>query len=556
MLCCNALWQGDRDKLHLPFPPLRLCHTRTWEQNFPFASHGLPCIYQVWFFGKYDAPWLSIPCMAEQCSATLGGEYSCGAGMLPMWNRTLSSVVNFYYSLRGTTLSWMMGTGLNRLAEGEDVWLLGKCYHFDKHSEVSTTNMLRALQTVPWFTYRKRFEAIPTSSYTTDAGWGCMMRTGQMLLAYVFLRHYLSGDWRYDENEEENFLHCRIMSWFCDTSLAPYSIHNICLAGQEHGGVKVGTWFAPSTLSHVIKRLVQHNNSQLHFDQFHVYVGQHATIYKEEVERTCSHAPAGSSGKTPPATDPDTSVPQDQSASKDLPFSPGTPQSDKNTPATVNPDTGILQDQSTSKDLPHSPGTPQSETSEGSVLCIPSSVPDLPTDCRSDSFDDNDSTAPLKPVELTDFSSISSAQNTPGSSNTTSHEAGQWSPVVIMVPVMLGLREINSLYFSVLLQCFQFPQFVGVVGGKHRYSLYFVGTQGDNLIYLDPHLEVRAAMLSTTSRASEHLHTHAVRMLNITNLDPSMVINFYCRTREDFEDFVQRAEELAKSTDNPIFNVY
>ena len=42
-----------------------------------------------------------------------------------------------------------------------------------------------------WFSYRKGFVAIGDSSYTTDKGWGCMLRCGQMLLAQALINLHL-----------------------------------------------------------------------------------------------------------------------------------------------------------------------------------------------------------------------------------------------------------------------------------------------------------------------------------------------------------------------------
>jgi len=39
-----------------------------------------------------------------------------------------------------------------------------------------------------WFTYRKDLARIEPSFYTCDSGWGCMMRTGQSLLAQAFVQ--------------------------------------------------------------------------------------------------------------------------------------------------------------------------------------------------------------------------------------------------------------------------------------------------------------------------------------------------------------------------------
>ena len=43
-----------------------------------------------------------------------------------------------------------------------------------------------------WFSYRRDFERIEPSYFTTDVGWGCMLRTAQMLLAQAFSSLLLS----------------------------------------------------------------------------------------------------------------------------------------------------------------------------------------------------------------------------------------------------------------------------------------------------------------------------------------------------------------------------
>lgn len=80
-----------------------------------------------------------------------------------------------------------------------------------------------------WFTYRKGFEPLKSSSSTSDAGWGCMIRTGQMLLHEAIRRH-TGGEKRVD--------------LFLDRPEAPFGIHRISEAGLSLGK-RPGEWYGP-----------------------------------------------------------------------------------------------------------------------------------------------------------------------------------------------------------------------------------------------------------------------------------------------------------------------
>lgn len=55
-------------------------------------------------------------------------------------------------------------------------------------NQVTLQKFISDYQSRVWFTYRKDMARIEPSYYTSDAGWGCMMRTGQSLLAQAFVQ--------------------------------------------------------------------------------------------------------------------------------------------------------------------------------------------------------------------------------------------------------------------------------------------------------------------------------------------------------------------------------
>jgi len=125
-----------------------------------------------------------------------------------------------------------------------------------------------------WMTYRSNFPPIPKSSdpaaasamsfttklrnlanqggFTSDTGWGCMIRSGQSLLANSIALQRLGRGWRKGENESG---HKEILSLFADTPEAPFSIHKFVEHGAQACGTYPGEWFGPSATARCIHAL-------------------------------------------------------------------------------------------------------------------------------------------------------------------------------------------------------------------------------------------------------------------------------------------------------------
>ncbi|KAF9946605.1 Cysteine protease atg4c, partial [Modicella reniformis] len=112
-----------------------------------------------------------------------------------------------------------------------------------------------------WFTYRKDLARIEPSFYTCDSGWGCMMRTGQSLLAQAFAQVLLGREWRahLPQTPHTERRYSEILSWFVDDPEFPYSIHRIAKAGLALDK-RIGEWFGPSTVAHAFQRLSQRHD--------------------------------------------------------------------------------------------------------------------------------------------------------------------------------------------------------------------------------------------------------------------------------------------------------
>ncbi|KAI8144537.1 hypothetical protein BJV82DRAFT_607635 [Fennellomyces sp. T-0311] len=73
--------------------------------------------------------------------------------------------------------------------------------------------------------------------------------------------------------------------------------------------------------------------------------------------------------------------------------------------------------------------------------------------------------------------------------------------------------------------------------------------QGNDLIYMDPHFSRPALETKPLNEYDPEslgtYHCTIPRKIHISHLDPSMLLGFYCRTRDEFDAFCDHITQIA-----------
>lgn len=307
-----------------------------------------------------------------------------------------------------------------------------------------------------WMTYRKDFPAmksdIKTSSplgsgssvinYTSDCGWGCMIRSGQMLLAQALVAHFLGRSWRYDIESQlfsttEDHIHRKIIRWFGDqrSRNSPFSIHKMVELGKKNGK-KIGEWYSPGNIAHVLKEAVKlASKENIDLASFHVYVAVDCTIYNQDIFDECY-------------SQENQTVPWQQSSS-----------------------------------------------------------------------------------------SSQQQQNQKKSSPTKQKKITTWKHLILLIPLRLGQDKLNPIYGECIKAMLSLEWCIGIIGGRPKHSLYFIGYQEDKLIHLDPHYCQDVVDVNMENFPLSSFHCRSARKMKISKMDPSCCIGFYIPSRTEYDRF-------------------
>lgn len=388
--------------------------------------------------------------------------------------------------------SWALKSKTS-FSRNSPVLLLGKYYHFKAEDEDSPTEeacceaadedfvmgnveaFRRDFASRVWLTYREEFPPLLGSTLTSDCGWGCMLRAGQMMLAQALVLHLLGRDWTWSEAltlqpldtetwttsaakrlvasleaslqgspgsshltssekstvqglgpaEEadahlKDMYHRTLVSWFGDSPSAQLGIHRLVHLGLTMGK-KAGDWYGPAIVAHILKKAVEEAIDPV-LAGITAYVSQDCTVYSADVvDCHRAHGAGQDSGATPP---------------------------------------------------PHAEPSPD------------------PPEGRT---------------------------------------------VIIFIPVRLGGERTNPEYINFVKNILSLDYCLGIIGGKPKQACYIVGFQDDSLIYMDPHYCQSFVDVSTSKFPLQSYHCPSPKKMPFSKMDPSCTIGFYSRSIQDFE---------------------
>lgn len=126
-----------------------------------------------------------------------------------------------------------------------------------------------------------------------------------------------------------------------------------------------------------------------------------------------------------------------------------------------------------------------------------------------------------------------------GKGKSDNSEEVEWKPLIILVPVKVGMETVHPTYIPSLESIFMIPQNIGVVGGKPYSSFYFIAGQGEVLHFLDPHY-VQEFVPIPPDLESYEIRTWTdpeIRWIKATNVDATFSIGFFIRDKMDFVRF-------------------
>lgn len=126
---------------------------------------------------------------------------------------------------------------------------------------------------------------------------------------------------------------------------------------------------------------------------------------------------------------------------------------------------------------------------------------------------------------------------------------------IMFISVRHGLYDLEDEYIESILQFYNIKHNIGIIGGKNQRALYFIGYNKTDLICLDPHfVQTTCDLTSILQGNGRETYKPSYFTVNISQISPSFSLGFTCRNINDFRDLMDQTA-LHSQLKNSLFSV-
>ena len=113
---------------------------------------------------------------------------------------------------------------------------------------------------------------------------------------------------------------------------------------------------------------------------------------------------------------------------------------------------------------------------------------------------------------------------------------------ILFVSIRHGLYELDQEMYDEIFKVFDIKTNIGIIGGKNSRAFYFIGKCGKNLIFLDPHFVQPTIPLNKfgTDSVQESYRPNDIYYMPINELSPSFSIGFAINSMKNFKIFMEK----------------
>ena len=373
--------------------------------------------------------------------------------------------------------------------------------------------LLNKLKNIPWFSYRENFEQIKDDEnivYTSDAGWGCMFRASQMILAqglfklynlknlYEFINQFFAyfydnkipikfmckpqKEKQEENNKEENNKNIFESFEIIEKENKLFDLSFIDLSSEMIHGLE-NMSERKSNSEYIIPPFSIRNliKFEKYSNKFGKKLGEWFSNY-DTIRLICT-------------------INKRMNSHKDCNFK------------VLNFNEGVIK------------------------------INEIINNCLEEFEEDKD----LSDFEILSLSSIECADIVNNNLENDKYIFNKKKYIfkhkfILFVSVRHGLYTLEEDYYDEVLKVFDIETNIGMIGGKNTRAFYFIGKCGNNLIFLDPHYVQQTLTLKQigTIDVQDTYIPNDIFYMNVEELSPSFSIGFAVNDMKNFKKLLKK----------------